>query len=301
MDSKVYLQVDLISGLCNKHYCLISALSMAKENGYTLVEPYYGWKKKICFSDIFDWSHFRDQMRENGISTINLDNFSQFKDVVNVKKVDGNILWQISEKRLKKIREDKSIEENDIILLFLKSLRPNEMNLSIISKFKKKLGKNYVAIHQRIEDDWCSAVVNWYSVPGECLIHSTKQIIKKYTEEFGSDPSSNIFISTGQKHQITIEEWENKGYKALTFFEDLEYEINAAMHFFLCIDSEIFIGNSRSTFTNLITMTRELLCKGENFIYNHETKGLLKRLDKGLQWDVNEVSLVNEVSCSTIG
>lgn len=68
-----------------------------------------------------------------------------------------------------------------------------------------------------------------------------------------------VFISTGTNHDRVAENLKNNGlHPDIHFFHDknLEYEQNAYLNFLTLLNCNVFVGNSRSTFSNLVTMTR---------------------------------------------
>jgi hypothetical protein len=68
------------------------------------------------------------------------------------------------------------------------------------------------------------------------------------------------------------------------YIDDLEYEQNAALNWYICSKGGLgFVGLSRSTFSNLICLRRELdRMPGGCWIYNYGDK-LSRRVDAGLQ------------------
>ena len=59
------IKADLKGGLCNKLFYLFSACVIAIKDGLHLIEPTFGWKRSILFSDIYDMEFFNEQMKEH--------------------------------------------------------------------------------------------------------------------------------------------------------------------------------------------------------------------------------------------
>ena len=55
------------TGLCNKYFRLFGACEVAIENKYQIIEPYFGWTKKIMMGEIYDIPYF-NQIIKNEIN-----------------------------------------------------------------------------------------------------------------------------------------------------------------------------------------------------------------------------------------
>ena len=65
IEKRNILEVKLQGGLCNKIYCLIAACEIAQKNNLQILEPEFGWRKKILFSDIYDIDYFNLNMEKH--------------------------------------------------------------------------------------------------------------------------------------------------------------------------------------------------------------------------------------------
>ena len=273
------LQIKLEGGLCNKLFCLFSACDIAIKKKIKILEPEFGWKKKILFSDIYDIEFFNNKMKKfnNGENImIPIDKKNKYKIIENTIN-----LWNYSEKNITKKRENNQINKNCMMLAVLNSLKLNNFNTNICNTFKNIENKN--AIHIRIESDWVpySQKKNNGKKNNEIYLINSNNLIKTYANKF----KDNVFFTTGE-NQLNIQRKfsEKKINSEFLFNENLEYEINAAINFEICSKAKIFIGLSRSTFSNLISLKRCINGINNSYIYNLNND-LILRTDKGLHCD----------------
>jgi hypothetical protein len=271
-----YLQPQLSGGLCNKLFCLFSACDIAIKNNTSIIDPIFGWKKKILFSDIYDIDYFNESMKPyfNG-SNILVKN-EDIQPNSQVKRLDW--LWEYSENVLKQQRENGVMGKDCMNIAVLKALKLHKKYDYIIDIF----GRQEVGIHIRIENDWVNHCKENSSFPKEeSVLSDINNLIEIYKKS--SIYNDFLFFSCGESQESIINSFEKSNITSRYYYNsDFEYEINAAINFEILVDTEIFIGLTRSTFSNLISCKRALIGNDNSYIYNYNNK-IIRRVDKGLQ------------------
>ena len=277
LEKRDILKVKLRGGLCNKLLCFFAACELAQKNNFQLVEPEFGWHKKILFSDIYDIDFFNQNMS----AYFGGKNILIAIDAVRDKKIRKRIrydiinLWHISEENLSYLRTNRIIYSNSMMVNVLKSLKLNR-------KFDDIIGNNLnhsLTVQFRIETDWVN-YAQWQTVGNnETLLIDPNQLIKML-QDFKAD---EVFFTTGENQTFVQSLLHENNIKSSYFYDkNLEYEINAAINFEILACSQKFIGLSRSSFSLLITLKRHLILNNpENYIYNYGNK-INKRIDYGL-------------------
>lgn len=277
-----YLGIHLQGGLCNKLHFLISACDIAiKEESY-IIEPFFGWKKNILFSDIYDLDYFNFKMQEltNGRSLLipksNIDTeTSKRKSIDNV--VD---LWAYSEKELMLQRKNFSIKKDATKLKVLNALRLKPEFEEIVDLYTKN--KTFTAVQIRTESDWINYAKTIKASKNERILVPLEDILNMISD---FEILGDLFFTSGENHLAISENISNLGLKPYYFYEsNFEYELNAAINFEICCKADYFIGLSRSSYSNLITLKRACITgNDQSFIYNFKNK-IFRRKDKGIQY-----------------
>ncbi|MFV0291391.1 MAG: O-fucosyltransferase family protein [Mangrovibacterium sp.] len=279
---------SLRGGLCNKLLCLFSACDIALKHHIYLVEPEFGWHKKIAFSDIYDIDYFNNEMRKHfggenlmisrsKVSSKKLCNLLNFKVRHNILN-----LWTYSETIVKAERKTATLHANSTKMKVLKALKLRSEYETIVNTYlTENLG---AAIQVRTESDWQKyandrklADVNDRIFVGlDELLNMLHEVVSP----------GHLFFTSGQNHAEITEQLKLRNYSSDFFYDPaLEYEINAAINFEICSRAKLFIGNSHSTFSNLISLKRALFFEhDESYIYNYGGK-IYRRIDMGVQVD----------------
>lgn len=277
-----YIGIHLQGGLCNKLHCLASACEIAIKEQAQLIEPIFGWKEKVLFSQIYDLEYFNSSIFEStGIKHLMISRKDYEKSEFQNKSVENVIsLWDHSEKNLTKSRESNSIRKDSIIIKLLYALRLTPEFLKIVEQNIKK--PDYIAVQMRTESDWRRYTMEFNGKDKERIYISTEEIIDML-DDF--EISVNLFFTTGEDQEHTQNLFKAKGFKADFYYDPAkEYEINAAINFEICCRAKKFIGLSRSSFSNLISLKRAVILNNDrSFIYNYDEK-ILRRIDKGLHY-----------------
>ena len=272
------LKPELVGGLSNKLHCLFAATDFALLHGASLQEPEFGWKQKILFSHIYDLDYFNEKLRRyhGGRNLIVPKSKLQSQKALRMP-LD---LWQYSEKLLKKERDEGIISKNSAKLRVLEALKLRPEYQKIAESFVNV--KSGTAVQIRTESDWQNyAAIKKPNDNKESIFVDLKQIseiIRPLINE-----NERFFFTSGENQpaiqNFFLDENQNSDY---FFDETVEYEINAAINFEICCRAGIFVGNSRSSFSNLVTLQRAFFFKNdESYIYNYAGR-LIKRKDHGL-------------------
>lgn len=263
--------------LCNKIFGLFELCEKAKQRNINILEPKFGWKKPVMFGEIFDIEYFNDNMKE-----VKIIPFSLSKNY-NVEYCENN--WSGAATRWAKHRNSNSIPNDSMHFQVLRALKLNKVNEEKTHNIENI--NELDGIHLRIEKDWERYLkggppqLRGEKAEDNFLI-STEKFISMYKNFTDND---KILLSTGENHKQISDKFSKSNITACFYFDDsVEYEISAAINFFLCTKCKNFIGISRSTFSNLVSTLRYINGLNNSYIYNYGSK-IHNRIDLGIHLD----------------
>jgi len=181
---------------------------------------------------------------------------------------------------LDKERESEEIERKSMKLIVLEALKLKTDYEEIVKRYTSK-GLS-AAIQIRTESDWQKFAKD------KEPFHNNESILvgldKLMNMICAMKIPKDIFFTSGENHLEIRNYLDNLNYNSSYFYSsEFEYEINAGINFEICSKADLFIGNSRSSYSNLISLKRaSLLEMDQSFIYNYGGK-IYRRIDKGLQ------------------
>lgn len=293
MDTPKYLKVELHSGLCNKLYCLMSAINIALEHNLILVEPYFGWRRPIRMLYVWNIDKLLSGIPELKWCSLDVYQIKFDNGEINQNSIiykSGEELWEHSESILTRQREECILyREYDICCRVIKLLEPSDYILNLFGHDFVHNNIKSIAVHFRTEKDWKKYSINKQkNIPeNEQCWTSNNNICDMVINEFGTQ--HHIFIVNGGNGTIINKLFSDKNITCTYVYKyELEYEQNGAMHWYICCLAENgFVGLSRSTFSNIVCLRRELdRVTGGCWIYNYRPNGnkiLVRRVDAGLQ------------------
>lgn len=286
-----YLGIHLQGGLCNKLHGLMSACDIAVQENCRLIEPYFGWKEKILFSDIYDLEYFNSQMHDStGVKDMIISRVDYDSANLKKKSIENVVpLWEHSEKELNRQRQLCLIKRDHMKLKVLRALRLNDYLAKMVDSYTN--GSTYSAVQVRTESDWKKYTKDFNGLNNERIYVPVEDIIEM-VRNFETDGS--IFFTSGENQEEIKKQFEDSGLETNYFYNSKwEYEVNAAINFEICSRANKFIGLSRSSYSNMICLKRAaILNKDRSFIYNFGNK-IQQRKDMGIQYK-GELSITNK-------
>jgi len=282
MNKSKILKVDFVGGLCNKLFDLFAICDIAIKNKIQIADPLFGWPKKdVYFSEIYDLDFFNNEMRKLNNDKniiISKDDFSNYEIIDN----NQYKLGEYSQNILRNQREKYNMNKECMNIIVLKYLKLNSKYDYILDKYNMEK----TAFHIRIENDW-RQYATYKKVPkNETLLIDVRKLFRMFRK---SDiDENNIFFTIGMAHEKLSSFLKSNNFSPEYFFDkNYKYEVNAAINFELCCRAKNFIGISRSTFSNLVTLKRYLLGNDKSYIYNYKDS-IYKREDKGLHCEAEK-------------
>lgn len=132
----------------------------------------------------------------------------------------------------------------------------------------------YVAVHMRIEKDWmihCKKLEQRLNVSEICS--SKEQIMQRVGNILGLETPIVIYLAVADdllEDNYILEGWgegllpfEKKKLGVLDTYKKHPYLIQSAIDYEVCLRSDVFVGNSYSTFSSLIVLDRTQMMMSE--------------------------------------
>ncbi|XP_078166657.1 O-fucosyltransferase family protein [Carex rostrata] len=180
--------------------------------------------------------------------------------------------------------------ENDVVKVISKIREASAKAKNNTNNAKYTPAMQYVAVHMRIEKDWMIHCKKWEHRTGmNQICSSKKEILDRVSHITCINPPVVVYLAIADsllEDDSVLQGWktgllpyEKKRLGVWEIYKKYPYLIQSAIDFEVCSRADIFVGNSFSTFSGLVVLSRtqKLLKLGfTNLCDNH--KGLDVRL-----------------------
>ncbi|KAL7094210.1 hypothetical protein ACP275_11G087600 [Erythranthe tilingii] len=157
---------------------------------------------------------------------------------------------------------EKISKEADIVVSKIRKITSLQNGNNLMSQ-----PVSYVAVHMRIEKDWmihCKKLEQRLNITEICS--SKEQIIERVGNIAGLKTSIVIYLAVADdllEDNSILVGWkegllpfEKKGLGVLEIYKKQSYLIQSAIDYEVCVRSDVFVGNSYSTFSSLVVFDR---------------------------------------------
>ena len=250
----MYFVIQLCGGLCNQLQAVAAAMTLAKSWKIPFLWPAH-------FRATFDLEYFNaiahayTGLKETAVA----DTKGTPRATVAFEQ-----LWELSERGVRQSRKTNNISKEDERVHVLKALALNQALARRVPDTS-----DLSCVHLRIASDW--------PPHAEKIRHKLPEMEKTTIDLSARDivgrlpPTwSKVFFTCGEHHHDVSRMLEEDSYDPSHFYDPkLSYFQNAAVNFEAAVRSKAFVGNTRSSFSNMVCLAKAVFRKtGKCYAYN---------------------------------
>jgi len=298
---KKYLKIELHGGLNNQLQMFLAALRYAKENNYKVIEPFFS-SPDTLFSNVYQIKEIKKALQHHHVSICHAD-IKKNKENNNPKLLTHKELWELSKQfNIKKRKLNAPIIKDDIEKDFRSSLILNKDLKKISDYVLQKMLQissetKWACVQMRIEEDWFNYSKGKKVPTNEDPVYiPTKRICEKIinTPELKDFKDLFFTVSPTNRYEDPYAGWPTsyKTYDKTHFCKDSfdNSVMAAAIDFEIACSAPVFIGTSRSSFSNAVVRNRYIRGIDKSFLYNLSDNKCHLRHDGGLFPDALEAT-----------
>lgn len=287
------------SGLNNQRISLIGLINSASKEGCGVVLPSHlrdfkpkpFTNNKIKWTDVFtvfDKKTLFDYLNLSDIPFI-VHNYENSELSPNVKLINDGDIFTGGARLVQKI------SNNPEILNLIGSFKPSVMLLEEANSIFAQLSKGTVGLQFRVENDWQyyldRVAGGGYDNDEEFLNTDIEKIFLKLKNTIGIDVVSIYACCDENDLPLSIDQIKSLAIDfGIRLFFKSDFVLNrefmsslqlSMIDFALCGLFQIYIGLSRSTFSNMVSMYAHSITNKRHYVYNNPGKTCFLRQDGG--------------------